>query len=144
MGKLDSWTCSTSRGTGGGGRGRETIPSAKLLPPEWFCIQMGMGSSVSHFNVSVIVGGQSHNQTVSINILREGIRSGSHQSSSAYQPSALPLGETGSQVTKRRWRRAYVQPFRVTLEPTSALDYSRMTRSSMDRLLCDYLGLGLV
>ena len=30
-----------------------------------FCIKMGRG--VSHFNVSLIVGGQNHNFTVSIN-----------------------------------------------------------------------------
>ena len=43
---------------------RETIPSATLLPPEWFCIKMGC--SARHFNVSFIVRGQ----TVSLHIYR--------------------------------------------------------------------------
>ena len=49
-----------------------------------------MGSGVSHYNVSLIVGGQSHNYTVSINHnLRQVNRSGASRSPSAYSPSTL-------------------------------------------------------
>ena len=49
------------------------------------CIKMG--SDVSHFNVSVGSDGQSH-KTVSEAV--------SNRGPSAYQPNALPLGQTGS------------------------------------------------
>ena len=51
------------------------------------CIKMG--SDVSHFNVSVGSDGQSH-KTVSEAV--------SNRGPSAYQPTALPLGQTSSQI----------------------------------------------
>ena len=59
-----------------------------------------MGSDDSHFNVSVGSDGQSH-KTVSTNHnLSEEKgepKSVSNRGPSAYQPNALPLGQTGSQ-----------------------------------------------
>ena len=65
------------------------------------CIKMG--SDESHFNVSVGSGGQSH-ETVSTNHnlfeLRERrAEAVSNCGPSAYQPNALPLGQTGSRTT---------------------------------------------
>ena len=62
------------------------------------CIKMG--SDESHFNVSVGSDGQSH-KTVSTNhnLFRRERRAEavSNRGPSAYQPNALPLGQTGSQ-----------------------------------------------
>ena len=59
-----------------------------------FCIKMA--SDESHFNVSVGSDGQSH-KTVSTDHNRERrAEADSNRSSSAYQPNALPLGQTGS------------------------------------------------
>ena len=72
---------------GEGGK-RKTVPNAALSPPALFC--MNMGSSVSLFNVSSILGGQSDNLTVSINhIWREESQSRSNQAPSAYQHGTL-------------------------------------------------------
>ena len=58
-----------------------------------------MGSDESHFNVSVGSDGQSH-KTVSTNhnlFWRERrAEAVSNRGPSAYQPNALPLGQTGS------------------------------------------------
>ena len=63
------------------------------------CIKMG--SDESHFNVSVGSDGQSH-KTVSTdhNLSEEKGRAEavSNRGRSAYQPNALPLGQTGSRV----------------------------------------------
>ena len=67
-----------------------------------FCIKMG--SDESHFNVSVGSDGQSH-RTVSTNhslFEEKGERKRYRtKSPSAYQPNALPLGQTGSTVRTR-------------------------------------------
>ena len=57
-----------------------------------------MGSDESHFNVSVGSDGQSH-KTVSANhnLFEEKGEAVSNRGPSAYQPNALPLGQTGSQ-----------------------------------------------
>ena len=57
-----------------------------------------MGSDESHFNVSVESDGQSH-KTVSTNhnLFERRAEAVSNQGPSAYQPNALPLGQTGSQ-----------------------------------------------
>ena len=59
-----------------------------------------MGTDESHFNVSVGSDGQSH-KTVSTNhnLFEEKRRAEavSNRGPSAYQPNALPLGQTGSQ-----------------------------------------------
>ena len=66
------------------------------------CIKMGSNETESHFNVSVGSDGQSH-KTVSTNhnlFEEKGQRRAkavSNQGPSAYQPNALPLGQTGSQ-----------------------------------------------
>ena len=62
------------------------------------CIKMG--SDESHFNVSVGSDGQSH-KTVSANHNLSELRERraeavSNRGPSAYQPNALPLGQTGS------------------------------------------------
>ena len=58
-----------------------------------------MRNDESHFNVSVESDGQSH-RTVSTNynifLKRKESRSGIEPRPSAYQPNALPLGQTGS------------------------------------------------
>ena len=72
-----------------------------LSPPEWLCVKVG--SCVSHFNVSSTVCGQGH-KTVSINhnfFQRKESRCGSNRGPTAYQPSALPLDQTG-------WQRSLV------------------------------------
>ena len=58
-----------------------------------------MGSDESHFNVSVGSDGQSH-RTVSTNhnLFEETAEAVSNRGPSAYQPNALPLGQTGSRI----------------------------------------------
>ena len=52
---------------------------------------------MSHFSVSLIVWAKSQNGVHKPHILkRKESRSGSNRGPSAYQPSALPLGHTGS------------------------------------------------
>ena len=60
-----------------------------------FCIKMG--SDESHFNVSVGSGGQSHKTVHKPQPFRRERRSKavSNRGPSAYQPNALPLGQTG-------------------------------------------------
>ena len=57
-----------------------------------------MGSDESHFNVSVGSDGQSHKTVyTNHNLLRERrAEAVSNRRPSAYQPNALPLGQTGS------------------------------------------------
>ena len=66
-----------------------------------FCIQMG--SDESHFNVSVGSDGQSH-KTVSTNynLFEEKGEPKRYRTRgpSAYQPNALPLGQTGSRTAR--------------------------------------------
>ena len=60
-----------------------------------------MSSFVSQFNVSLTVWAKSRDTVHKTTIFeekRKESRSGSNQGPSAYQPSALPLGHTGSQV----------------------------------------------
>ena len=54
-----------------------------------------MGSDESHFNVSVGSDGQSH-RTVSTNHNLFEEKGEPNRGPSAYQPNALPLGQTGS------------------------------------------------
>ena len=65
-----------------------------------------MGSDESHFNVSVGSDGQSH-RTVSTNhkpFRRERrAEAVSNRGPSAYQPTALPLRQTGSQKKKKNF-----------------------------------------
>ena len=84
------------RGSGDGGG---TVPNATLLPPEGFCMQMSSG--LNRRNFSLIVEEHIHNQTVSMNhrFFREKNRSRWNRGPSVYQPSALPLGQTGSNLT---------------------------------------------
>ena len=67
----------------------------------YFCIKVG--SDESHFNVSVGSYGQSH-KTVSTNhnlfSRKRRAEAVLNRGPSAYQPNALPLGQTGSQVQK--------------------------------------------
>ena len=78
-----------------------------------------MGSCVSHFNVSVIVWAKSQDSVHKTHFLkRKEVQGGSNQGPSAYQPSALPLGRTGSRKTRpilldsylRTWRRLKSDP----------------------------------
>ena len=88
-------------GHGCGGEG-DYIPIATLSAPERFCIKMG--SDGSHFNVSVGSDGQSH-ETVSTNhnLFEEKgePKRVSNRGPSAYQPNALPLGQTGTLICIR-------------------------------------------
>ena len=61
---------------------------------------------MSHFNVSLIVWAKSQDSVRKSQFLkRKESRSGSNRGSSAYQPSALPLGHTGSQTEYGRHAR---------------------------------------
>ena len=83
------------RGYGGGGSGRG-YTYRYTVTAGMTCVKMG--SDESHFNVSLIVRGQSH-KTVSTNhnFWRERrAEAVSNRRPSAYQPTALPLGQTGS------------------------------------------------
>ena len=76
-----------------------SISNTYLLqsPPEWLCIKVG--SCVSHFNVSLAVWAKSQDSVHKPQFLkRKESRSGSNRGPSAYQPSALLLGHTGSQI----------------------------------------------
>ena len=88
-----------------------------------FCIKMG--SDESHFNVSVGSDGQSH-KTVSTNhnlFWRERrAEAVSNRGPSAYQPNALPLGQTGSQsVLSSKYhiylKNPYKEPLLLSVEP---------------------------
>ena len=73
---------------------RETIPNTTLSPPVGFCIKVG--SDESHFDVSLTVGSKI-TKTVSINhkFWRERkAKADLNQGPSAYQPYALPVGQT--------------------------------------------------
>ena len=75
---------------------------AILSPPEWLCIQVG--SCVSHFNVSLTVRAKSQDSVHKppFFLKRKESRSGSNRGPSAYQPSALPLGHTGSRFLRNK------------------------------------------
>ena len=87
----------------GGGRGRlytyrYTVTSDKNDS----CIKIG--SDESHFNVSVGSDGQSH-KTVSTNhnlFEERRAEAVSNRGPSAYQPNALPLGQTGSHAGAKK------------------------------------------
>ena len=86
------------RGTGGdrnpGREGKiETIPNTYCHHQNYVCIKMG--SNRSHFNVSLIVRGKVKRQCPYPQLFEK--REESNQSPSAYQPNALPRGQTGSQ-----------------------------------------------
>ena len=85
-----------------GGRGYESVGRGRVytyhytVTTRMTCIKMG--SDESHFNVSVGSDGQSR-KTVSTNhnFWREKrTEAVSNRGPSAYQPTALPLGQTGS------------------------------------------------
>ena len=58
-------------------------------------------SCVSHFNVSLTVWAKSQDSVHKPQFLkRKESRSGSNRGPSAYQPSALPLGHTGSRTSR--------------------------------------------
>ena len=81
---------------GGWGGGRYTTTYSLHCHHQNNCIKAG--SCVRHFNVSLTVWAKSqvsvHNRQF---LKRKQSRSGSNRGPSAYQPSALPLGNTGSQ-----------------------------------------------
>ena len=71
-------------------------PTLTLSPPEWFCIKAGR--CVGHFNV-FIVWAKSQDSVHKPQFLKRRERRAEadpNQGPSAYQPSALPLGHTGS------------------------------------------------
>ena len=59
---------------------------------------------MSHFNVSLIVWAKSQDSVHKPQFFfkRKESRSGSNRGPSAYQPSALPLGHTGSRKKKKK------------------------------------------
>ena len=90
-----------------------------------FCIKMG--SDESHFNVSVGSDGQSH-KTVSTNhnlFWRERrAEAVSNRGPSAYQPNALPLGQTGSRFNK------HTKPPFISATPALLPFFSRIWKQS--------------
>ena len=78
------------------------------------CIKMG--SDVSHFNVSLIVRAKVTRQCSQTATFEEkGERMDSNRGPSAYQPNALPLGQTGSLKRKKEKRHSLGSPLRRTL-----------------------------
>ena len=73
-----------------------------LSPPEWLCIKAG--SCVRQFNISLTVWAKSEDIVHKPQCLkRKESWSRSNRGPSAYQPSALPLGHTGSRKILERW-----------------------------------------
>ena len=73
-------------------------------------------SYVRHFNVPLVVWARSQDSVHRPEFLkRKESRSGSNQGPSAHQPSALPLGHTGSQKKRRKERKQW------TLRPQKPL-----------------------
>ena len=72
-------------------------------------------SCVSHYNVSLTVWAKSQDSVHKPQFLkRKESRSGSNQGPSAYQPSALPLGHTGSRIIVRKhWASRPQTPLRL-------------------------------
>ena len=70
----------------GGETERETIPTATLSPPEWFCIKMGSGES--HFNLSLTVRGKVTRQCPQIKSSFEGKGGPKRNRRPAYRPKA--------------------------------------------------------
>ena len=93
-----------------GGSGILYTLLATLSSPEQFCIEVG--SCASHFNVPLIVWAKSQDSVHKAQFSkRKEIWSGSKQGPSAYQPSALPLGHTGSQSYALRLAQLYTLYF---------------------------------
>ena len=82
-----------------GGRGEGYLcPTTYLLHCHYQNDCIKAGSCVRHVNVSLTVWATSQDSVRNPQFLkRKESRSGSNQGSSAYQPSALPLGHRGSQ-----------------------------------------------
>ena len=79
----------------GGGRGSIIYLSLHCHHQNDSCIKMG--SDESHFNVSVGSDGQGHRTVETTTFLkRKRAEAVSNRGPSAYQPNALPLGQTGS------------------------------------------------
>ena len=111
---------------GGGGEG-DYIPIATLSPPDFY---IKMGSDENHFNVSVGSDGQNH-KTVSPNhnLFEEKGEPKRYRNRgpSAYEPNALPLGQTGSQCARERERMGVYPVFWVAkgngqTSPTTAVN----------------------
>ena len=94
-----------------------------------------MGSDESHFNVSVGSDGQSH-KTVSTNHNLFEEKGEPKRGPSAYQPNALPLGQTGSQYGGRGRGRLYSYRYTVTTRMTPALRWAAM-RAILILLICE-------
>ena len=75
-------------GYGGGERGRLSVLVATLSPPyDDSCVKRGCGDQENHFNVSLVVRDK---------VTRQCTQTGGLF---AYQPSTLPLGQTGSRLS---------------------------------------------
>ena len=69
---------------------------------------------MSHFNVPLIAWAKSQDSVHKPQFLkRKESRSGSNQGPSAYQPSALPLGHTGSLARRKLWALRPQKPLRL-------------------------------
>ena len=62
------------------------------------CIKMG--SNESHFNISLIVGDKVTRQRPQTTKRKRRAEADSNRDPSAYQPNALPLGQTGSRASR--------------------------------------------
>ena len=91
------------RGYGGGGRGRVYTYRYTVTTRNDSCIKMG--NDESHFNVSVGSEGQSHKIVSTGHNFRRERRAEavSNRGPSAYQPTALTLGQTGSLGSLQAW-----------------------------------------
>ena len=80
---------------------RETIPDALLSPPECFCIKNGQQCEPLLYNFIHCGGTRTHSDSAmhepKLLKRRESQSWESNWHPSAYQPNALPLGQTGSQ-----------------------------------------------
>ena len=88
------------RGYGGGGRGR-VYTYRYTVTTRMTCIKMG--SDESHFNVSLIVRDKVTRpcpQTTTFEETERRAEAVSNRGPSAYQPTALPLGQTGSHALR--------------------------------------------
>ena len=88
------------RGYGGGGRGRVYTYCYTTVTTRMTCIKMG--SDESHFNVSLIVRDKVTRPCLQITTFeekgREPKRYRTEVLPGAYQPTALPLGQTSSHL----------------------------------------------
>ena len=106
---------------------------------------------MNHFNVSLTVWAKSQDRVHKPQFLkRKESRSGSNRGASAYQPSALPLGHTGSHsgdakapalarmtsLSARSWQQALISAQRSGPPEISRIEWKSPTTSCPSGLIC--------